>query len=114
MVVLDRDERVVFQRRLANDVAVVVGAYTAGIVVASSGNWRVDGLEEAGYRAPLANTWAIKSYEGLKHTDERWEARWLCARLAAWRLAGRRHLAEGGTPGARSVAPARPAWLRAR
>ncbi len=62
VVVLDRDERVVFQRRLANDVAVVVGAlapfgaYIAGIVAASSGNWRVGGLEEAGYRAPLANT----------------------------------------------------------
>jgi transposase len=50
-----------------------------GLVVESTYNWYwlVDGLMEAGFGVHLANTAAIKQYEGLKHTDDRHDARWL-------------------------------------
>ena len=87
-VVLDGDDRVVFQRRLANELDVIVaalapfGSEISGIVVVATDNWYwlVDGLEAAGYRVHLANTWAIKQYDGLKHGDDRTDATWL-ARL---------------------------------
>jgi len=39
--------------------------------------WLVDGLMESGFKVHLANTAAIKPYEGLKYTDDRSDARWL-------------------------------------
>jgi transposase len=50
-----------------------------GIVVESTFNWYwlVDGLQEHGYQVHLANPSAIKQYEGLKHTDDRWDSFWL-------------------------------------
>jgi transposase len=44
----------------------------AGIAVESTYNWYwlVDGLQAAGYRVHLANTSAIKPYEGLKHSAD--------------------------------------------
>ncbi len=51
----------------------------AGIVVESTFNWYwlVDGLMDADFTVHLANTSAIRQYEGLKHTDDRHDARWL-------------------------------------
>jgi transposase len=50
-----------------------------GVVVESTYNWYwlVDGLQEHGYDVHLANSSAIKQYEGLKHTDDRWDSFWL-------------------------------------
>jgi transposase len=50
-----------------------------GIVVESTYNWYwlVDGLQQAGYTVHLANTAAIRSYEGIKHTGDEHDARWL-------------------------------------
>jgi len=39
--------------------------------------WLVDGLQENGYQVHLANPSAIKQYEGLKHTDDKWDSFWL-------------------------------------
>ena len=39
--------------------------------------WLVDGLQENGYKVHLANPSAIKQYEGLKHTDDKWDSFWL-------------------------------------
>lgn len=44
--------------------------------------WLADGLMEAGYTMHLANTWAAQQYKGLKHTDDRHDARWLAHMLA--------------------------------
>jgi transposase len=54
-----------------------------GIVVESTYNWYwlVDGLRGAGYRVHLANPSAIKQYDGLKHTDDRWDSFWLAHML---------------------------------
>jgi len=85
LVLIDEKDRVVVEKRLRNDLMVILGELApyrkriAGLVVESTYNWYwlVDGLMEAGYRLHLANTAAIKQYEGLKHTDDRHDARWL-------------------------------------
>jgi len=85
MTLTDGEDRVVFEGRMPNDLGVILQALkpfrrkVAGIVVESTYNWYwlVDGLMEAGYKMHLANTAAIEQYKGLKHTDDRSDARWL-------------------------------------
>jgi transposase len=85
VVILDEEDRPVLERRLPNRLDVVLeelGAYRedlAGIAVESTYNWYwlVDGLMEADHSVSLVNTSAVKQYEGLKHTDDRHDARWL-------------------------------------
>lgn len=84
-VVIDEQDRVVYQKRLSNDLALIrkeLSVYQSevqGIVVESTYNWYwlVDGLMEQGYKMHLANTAAIQQYEGLKYTDDHSDARWL-------------------------------------
>ena len=84
-VLIDEQDKVVYQKRLANDLPLVIeqlSAYASwieGIVVESTYNWYwlVDGLMEKGHRVHLANTAAIQQYEGLKYTDDDSDARWL-------------------------------------
>jgi transposase len=54
-----------------------------GLVVASTSNWYwlVDGLMDADDRVHLANPAAMQPYSGLKHTDDRSDARWLAHML---------------------------------
>jgi transposase len=54
-----------------------------GIAVESTYNWYwlVDGLQEKGYKMHLANPSAIQQYEGLKHTDDKWDSFWLAHML---------------------------------
>ena len=85
LVLIDDEDRVVVEKRLKNDLGLMLGELApyrkklTGLVVESTYNWYwlVDGLMESGYRVHLANTAAIKQYEGLKHTDDRHDARWL-------------------------------------
>jgi transposase len=55
------------------------GCRTIRIVVESTYNWYwlVDGLHDHGYKVHLANPSAIRQYEGLKHTDDKWDSFWL-------------------------------------
>ena len=84
-VVIDEQDRVVYQKRLPNELALIVKGLSVyqseleGIVVESTYNWYwlVDGLMEQGYKLHLANTAAIQQYEGLKYTDDNSDARWL-------------------------------------
>ena len=84
-VVIDEQDRVVYQKRLPNDLALILKELSVyqseleGIVVESTYNWYwlVDGLMEQGYKLHLANTAAIQQYEGLKYTDDNSDARWL-------------------------------------
>ena len=84
-VVIDQQDRVVYQKRLPNDLVLILKELSVyqseieGIVVESTYNWYwlVDGLMEQNYRVHLANTAAIQQYEGLKYTDDRSDARWL-------------------------------------
>jgi transposase len=85
LVLIDEEDRVVYERRLGNDLALILRELApyrkklTGLVVESTYNWYwlVDGLMQAGFGVHLANTAAIKQYEGLKHTDDRHDARWL-------------------------------------
>jgi len=54
-----------------------------GVVVESTYNWYwlVDALQEDGYRVHLANTAAIKRYEGLKHSGDEDDAAYLAQLL---------------------------------
>lgn len=83
--VLDEEDRVVAEKRLDNDLELILGFLgphlksIRGVVVESTynGYWLVDGLMDAGLKLHLANTAAIQQYNGLKHTDDRHDARWL-------------------------------------
>src|SRR6266481_6226951 len=84
-VLIDEQDRVVYEKRLPNNLALIAQQLSGyqdrlqGIVVESTFNWYwlVDGLMDQGHRVHLANTAAIQQYEGLKHTDDKSDARWL-------------------------------------
>ena len=85
VTVTDEEDRVVVEKRLPNDLAKILGFLLpwqedlAGVVVESTFNWYwlVDGLQAAGFKVHLANTTAIKKYEGLKHSGDEADARYL-------------------------------------
>lgn len=85
----DEDDRIIYRKRLPNDLGMILQNLepyrdqVTGIVVESTYNWYwlVDGLMEAGYICHLANTAAIKQYEGLKYTDDNSDAAWLAKLL---------------------------------
>ena len=83
--ILDEADHVVFERRIKNrlgDQLSALAPYRSRVVavaVESTFNWYwlVDGLSEAGYEMRLVNTAAVVQYAGLKHSDDRHDARWL-------------------------------------
>ena len=101
VAVIDDADRVVAHKRLANEITKIVGFLArwkdelAGVVVESTYNWYwlVDGLQDAGLRVHLANTAAIKQYDGLKHSGDETDARHLAHLLRlgiVWEAARRR------------------------
>jgi transposase len=84
-VLSDEQDRVVYEKRLPNDLSLIAQELATyrdsiqGIVVESTYNWYwlVDGLMDEGHKIHLANTAAIQQYEGLKYTDDQYDARWL-------------------------------------
>ncbi|MBW2066668.1 MAG: IS110 family transposase [Deltaproteobacteria bacterium] len=87
--VIDDKDRRLFAKKLPNRLDSVLSALRPfegslqGVVIESTYNWYwlVDGLQEHGYRVHLANPSAIKQYEGLKHTDDKWDSFWLAHML---------------------------------
>ena len=85
VTVTDDSDKVVAEKRLPNDLEKIIGflkpwqGELAGVVVESTYNWYwlVDGLQEAGFDVKLANTGAIRKYDGLKHTGDEADARHL-------------------------------------
>lgn len=85
VTVTDEGDRIVVEKRLPNDLTKILGLLMpwreemAGVVVESTFNWYwlVDGLQAAGFKVHLANTTAIKKYEGLKHSGDETDARYL-------------------------------------
>ena len=83
-VIDDQDQRL-YGKRMANSINQILVALEPfkenleAVVVESTYNWYwlVDGLEQEGYKVNLANPSAIKQYEGLKHTDDKWDSFWL-------------------------------------
>jgi transposase len=83
--IMDQDHKRLFGKRLANNLDKILTVLEPfkddlqGVVVESTYNWYwlVDGLQEHGHRVYLANASAIKQYEGIKHTDDKWDSFWL-------------------------------------
>ncbi len=93
VVISDEEDRIVFQKSLANKLSEILAALAphreeiVGVVVESTYNWYwlVDGLMDAGYQVHLANPSAIKKYEGLKYSGDFTDAAYL-AHLLRLRL----------------------------
>lgn len=85
VTITDDEDRVVVEKRLPNELEKIVGLLMpwrdelVGVVVESTYNWYwlVDGLQAAGFTVHLANTAAIKKYDGLKHSGDESDARYL-------------------------------------
>lgn len=85
IVVIDDKDKRLFEKRLPNtieDVSTALKPYKkslVSVVVESTYNWYwlVDGLQTLGYPISLANPNAIQQYDGLKHTDDKWDSFWL-------------------------------------
>ena len=83
-IINEQDQRL-YGKRIPNELDRVLLALEpfkkelSGVVVESTYNWYwlVDGLKDNGYKLHLANPAAIKQYEGLKHTDDKWDSFWL-------------------------------------
>lgn len=83
--VIDAKDKRLYSKRHDNrieDVLKVMGKFKAtlqGVVIESTYNWYwlVDGLMDQGYTVHLANPNAIQTYDGLKHTDDKWDSFWL-------------------------------------
>ena len=85
VTVIDDEDRIVAEKRLPNDLSKILAfllpwrATLVGVVVESTFNWYwlVDALQAAGFKVHLANTTAIKKYDGLKHSGDEADARHL-------------------------------------
>lgn len=85
LVLSDEADKVVYQKRLANDakhILSVLAPYQeqiVGVVVESTYNWYwlVDALQEANYKVHLANTVEMQKYSGLKHVNDKTDGFWL-------------------------------------
>ena len=82
VVVTDETDKVLTSRRCPNDLQKILALLAphreemAGVVVESTynGYWLVDGLIAERYDVKLANTVAMKRYDGLKHSDDETDA----------------------------------------
>ena len=89
IVVIDENDKRLFEKRLPNTLECIIPALEgfketlSGVVVESTYNWYwlVDGLKAEGYDVRLANPAAIQQYDGLKHTDDKWDSFWLAHML---------------------------------
>lgn len=86
---IDDVDQLVSEKRLPNNLDTIQAHLQSfkddlsALVVESTYNWYwlVDGLQESGFDVRLANTVAIKQYEGIKHTNDASDARYLAQLL---------------------------------
>jgi len=84
-VVTDKTDKVVFKKRLPNQLSLVLKAldpfkkHLVTVAVESTYNWYwlVDGLMEQGYPVSLANPAAIDQYDGIKDANDLTDAAFL-------------------------------------
>ena len=85
IVIIDENDQKVMNKRVANDLTNTLSLLSpwrdelVGIAVESTFNWYwlVDGLMEAGFPVSLVHTTAVRTYSGLKHSDDVQDAFWL-------------------------------------
>jgi transposase len=121
VIVSDEGDRVLYQKRLANDLAQILAALEpfcgelSGVVVESTYNWYwlVDGLMDTGYRVHLAHPAAIRKYDGLKHSGDFADAAYL-AQLLRLGLLPEGYVCPREDRGARDLARKRMQLVRYR
>jgi transposase len=121
VIVSDEADRIVFNKRLPNDLAQIRAVLEphrpdlAGVVVESTYNWYwlVDGLMDTGYQVHLAHPSAIKKYEGLKHSGDFADAAYL-AHLLRLGLLAEGYIYPREERGARDLARKRMQLVRYR
>lgn len=82
VTVIDEQDKKQLERRLPNKLDLTLSALSpfqdeiAGIAIESTYNWYwlVDGLMDAGFPLNLVNTTKVKQYEGLKYSDDEYDA----------------------------------------
>ncbi len=83
--IIDDHDTIIFEKRLPNELQAILDILTPyqeqlfACVVESTYNWYwlVDGLNDHGFDVRLANTAAIIQYNGIKHTNDQTDARFL-------------------------------------
>lgn len=88
LAIIDETDKILRQRKLPNNLELFVKelepfrSSLQGVAVESTFNWYwlVDGLLSHQFPAVLVNTAAIQQYEGLKHSDDQYDA-WFLAHL---------------------------------
>lgn len=121
VIVSDEEDRIVFSKRLPNDLGQIGAALEphredlAGVVIESTYNWYwlVDGLMATGYQVHLAHPSAIKKYEGLKHSGDFADAAYL-AHLLRLGLLAEGYIYPREERGARDLARKRMQLVRYR
>ena len=85
LVILDSNDKVIYSKRLPNDVQSILGVLAMykeqidAVAVESTYNWYwlVDALQAEGYEVRLVNTAAVVVYDGLKYSGDKADARHL-------------------------------------
>lgn len=121
VVISDENDKVVYSKRHPNNLEEIRSALSPyqsdlfGVVVESTFNWYwlVDGLQESGYSIHLANTTAIKQYDGLKHRGDESDARHL-AHLLRLGLLPEGHIMPKAMRGVRDLARKRMQLVQQR
>jgi transposase len=83
--IIDSNDKRIYEKKLPNDCQTILTTLEpfkkniVGLAVESTYNWYwlVDLLMENGYTVHLANPSAIQKYEGLKHSDDKYDSFWL-------------------------------------
>jgi transposase len=89
VAIIDAKRALVYKEQLRNDPELLLQELAPykedleGVALESTFNWYwlVDALMDDGYRLHLANTAKMQLYSGLKHRDDRHDARWLAEQL---------------------------------
>ena len=85
LVILDSNDKVIYSKRLPNDVQSILGVLAMykeqieAVAIESTYNWYwlVDALQDEGYEVRLVNTAAVVVYDGLKYSGDVADARHL-------------------------------------
>ena len=85
LVILDSNDKVIYSKRLPNDVQSILGVLAMykeqieAVAIESTYNWYwlVDALQVEGYEVRLVNTAAVVVYDGLKYSGDVADARHL-------------------------------------
>ncbi len=118
MVIANQEGRRLLEKRLPNDVSVILGWLRRydpiqSVALESTYNyyWLADGLVDGGHQVKLANPLAMKPYAGLKRQDDRSDAGFM-AELLRLGILPTGHLYARQQRGLRDLLRQRSRWVR--